>query len=213
MHHVAVGLDLHQLVDRHAAVLADPPEVVAAEIDEHHVLGALLLVGQQLGGDPAVLLGRRAARARAGDRRVRDVAPVDGQQRLGARAGDLEVAEVQVVHVGARVDGAQTAIDRERLDRHRRRPALGGHDLEGVAGVDVLDDPRDHRFEALARHVRLESSGDSRRSAVGLGPRHRAGELLAHLGDRARGAPRRRARRRGSASRSAFARIVIVCLR
>ena len=30
------------------AVLAHPPEVVAPEVDEHHVLGALLLVGQQL---------------------------------------------------------------------------------------------------------------------------------------------------------------------
>ena len=68
MHDVAVGLDLHQLVDRDGAVLADAAEVVAAEVDEHHVLGALLLVGEQLGGDAAVLLGARAARARAGDR-------------------------------------------------------------------------------------------------------------------------------------------------
>ena len=59
VHHVAVELDLHQLVDVHAAVLAHAPEVVAAEVHEHHVLGALLLVGEQLGGDPPVLLGRR----------------------------------------------------------------------------------------------------------------------------------------------------------
>ena len=59
VHHVAVGLDLHQLVHVDAAVLAHAPEVVAAEVDEHHVLGALLLVGEQLGGDRAILLGRR----------------------------------------------------------------------------------------------------------------------------------------------------------
>ena len=99
MHHVAVGLDLHQLVHLDAAVLAHPAEVVAPEVDHHHVLGALLLVGQQLRGDPPVLLGRRAARARAGDRLRQHVPPADGQQRLGAGSRDLEVAEVEEVHV------------------------------------------------------------------------------------------------------------------
>ena len=156
VHHVAVVLDRHEVLDLDAAVLAHAAEVVAAEVDEHHVLGALLRVGEQLLGDPPVVLGVRPARARAGDRAGRDVAAGDGDQRLGARAGDLEVAEVEEVHVRARVDGAQAAVDRERLDRDRRRPALRGHDLVGVAGVDVLDDPRDHRLELLAGHVRLE---------------------------------------------------------
>ena len=40
--HMGVGLDGHELVDAHAAGLADPAEVVALEIDEHDVLGALL---------------------------------------------------------------------------------------------------------------------------------------------------------------------------
>jgi hypothetical protein len=53
---VRVGLDDHQLVHRDRAVLADPPEVVAAEVDEHHVLGALLRVAQQLARPGAVLL-------------------------------------------------------------------------------------------------------------------------------------------------------------
>ena len=74
MHDVAVGLDLHQLVDDHAAVLAHAPEVVATEVDEHHVLGALLLVGEQLQRDPPVLLGARPARTGARDRLGADVA-------------------------------------------------------------------------------------------------------------------------------------------
>ena len=41
------------VVDLDRAVLAHPPEVVAAEVDEHHVLGALLLVGEQVLGDRA----------------------------------------------------------------------------------------------------------------------------------------------------------------
>ena len=60
MHDVAVGLDLHQLVDVHAAVLAHAPEVVAPEVDEHHVLGALLLVGEQLRAIRRSSSGRRA---------------------------------------------------------------------------------------------------------------------------------------------------------
>ena len=39
---VRVGLDHHQLVDLDRAVLADAAEVVAAEVDQHHVLGPLL---------------------------------------------------------------------------------------------------------------------------------------------------------------------------
>jgi len=70
---VRVDLDRHEAVDRDRAVLAHAPEVVAAEVDEHDVLGALLLVGEQLVGDARVVLDGRAARARAGDRPRRDV--------------------------------------------------------------------------------------------------------------------------------------------
>ena len=63
--------------------LADAPEVVAAEVDEHHVLGALLLVGEQLLGDAQVLLRglgragacRRSAASRRGRRSPSPAAP------------------------------------------------------------------------------------------------------------------------------------------
>ena len=189
-------------LDLDGAVLAHPPEVVAAEVDEHHVLGALLLVGEQLRGDAAVGLGVVAARARARDRARGDAAARDGQQRLRAGAGDLEVLEVEEVHVRRRVDRAQAAVDRERLDRHRRRPALGRHDLEAVAGVDVLDDPGDHRLELLARHVRLERSASCAGPACGG-----AGAAPGRPGARA---PRRSCRGRLVGP---WARTVTVCLR
>ena len=47
---------------------ADPLEVVAGEVDEHEVLGALLGVGEQLLGEAHVVLGGLAPRPRAGDR-------------------------------------------------------------------------------------------------------------------------------------------------
>ena len=146
------------------AVLADAAEVVAAEVDEHHVLGALLLVGQQLRGDRDVLLGVGAARARAGDRARRDAAAGDGQQRLGAGAGDLEVAEVEEVHVRRRVDGAQPAVDRERVDR---RPGAD----QRCEGTTWKASPAwmystiraTIASNCLARHVRLERRHGARR--------------------------------------------------
>ena len=120
MHHVAVVLDGHELLHLDASVLAHAPEVVAAQVDEHHVLGALLLIGEQLGGHGPVLVGVGPAGAGTGDRTRADAAAVDGDQRLGTGAGDLEVPEVQEVHIGAGVDRPQAAVDRERLDRHRR---------------------------------------------------------------------------------------------
>ena len=205
VHHVRVGLDGHERLDLDGAVLAHAPEVVAAEVDEHHVLGALLLVGEQVCGD-RVVLARRRRRAGACRRSGACVTrpPRHGHERLGRGADDLEVLEVEEVHVRRRVDRPQPAVDRERLDGDRRRPALRGDDLEGVAGVHVLDDPRDHRLELLARHVRGRTRARRRRAP--LQPRQRAGEPLADLARSARGArvagldarPPRRRRWRGS---------------
>ena len=55
-------------VSRTRAELGHPADVVAAEVHQHEVLGALLGVGRQLLGERRVLLRRRAARAGAGDR-------------------------------------------------------------------------------------------------------------------------------------------------
>ena len=68
VHDVAVPLDAHEVDDLDGARHADPAEVVAGQVDEHHVLGALLRVGEQLLGERGVLLRRGAARPGAGDR-------------------------------------------------------------------------------------------------------------------------------------------------
>ena len=61
VHHVAVALDGHQLVDPFGTEAGDPADVVAGEVDEHDVLGELLRVLDELGLEPAVLLVVRAA--------------------------------------------------------------------------------------------------------------------------------------------------------
>ena len=133
-----------------------------------------------------VLVDRRAARPRAGDRARRDAAAVDGQQRLGRGADDLEVLEVEEVHVRRRVDRPQAAVDRERLDRRGRRPALRRDDLEGVAGVHVLDDAGDHRLERLARHVGLELRLGTRAAAAGRGSGPASSSRTSWIASRAR---------------------------
>ena len=47
MMHVSVGLHAHVLIDTHRAAGAHPPQIVALQVDQHHVFGAFLLVVQQ----------------------------------------------------------------------------------------------------------------------------------------------------------------------
>ena len=53
-----VALERHQLLDVLGAELHDPADVVAREVDEHHVLGALLRVLDELGREALVVLAR-----------------------------------------------------------------------------------------------------------------------------------------------------------
>ena len=46
VHHMRILLDLHELRDAHAAGLRYTPDIVAPEVYQHQVLGALLGVGQ-----------------------------------------------------------------------------------------------------------------------------------------------------------------------
>ena len=100
---------------------------------------------------------------------------------------------------GRRVDHPQAAVDRERVERRGRRvQRWDGHDLERVAGVDVLDDPRDHRPRtaraACWSRTPARVGRGARRSRLG----HRAVEQRARLRRSSR--PRRRRTRRASSS-------------
>ena len=95
VHDVAVALDEELVGDRHAADLGDAADVVAAEIEQHQVLGALLRVGEQFVFQRLVLVRGFAARARAGDRADRDGAAAHAHQDFRARARDREAAEVE----------------------------------------------------------------------------------------------------------------------
>ena len=103
---------------RHAA------DVVAAEVEQHQVLGALLGVGEELGLEREVLGRRGAARPGAGDRADRHGAALDAHEDLGAGADHLEAAEVEVEHVGRGVGPPERAVEREGRQVEGLRPAL-----------------------------------------------------------------------------------------
>ena len=66
--HLAITLQPHELVDPDRARLADPAQVVAHQVDDHHILGPVLGVGDQIGGGIGIGQGIAAAGAGALDR-------------------------------------------------------------------------------------------------------------------------------------------------
>ena len=149
VHDVAVAADLHELHHLDRARPADPAQVVAAEVDQHHVLGPLLGIGQQLGLQGGVLGRCRPAGLGSGDRvGDRDVA-LDRDQRLRAGADDVEAVQPEQVHVGARVDQPQHPVDVQRVGGGVHLEPLADHDLERLAGLDLLHRRRDRRLELL----------------------------------------------------------------
>ena len=54
VHDVAVAFHEHQVFDADGAVLADAANVVAAQVDEHDVLGDFFLVGAEVGFEGAI---------------------------------------------------------------------------------------------------------------------------------------------------------------
>ena len=150
MHDVRVALERHVGRDAHAAVLGDAPHVVATEIDEHHVLGALLFVALQLLGETQILFLVAAARTRARDRVRLDATPLDSHQHFRRRPDDRPAADAQEVHVGRRIHVPKRTIDGERVGSDRRFESLRQHDLIDVAGRDVLLGRPHHLLELLA---------------------------------------------------------------
>ena len=119
------------------------------------MLGPLLGVGQQLGGECCILSRSQAALAGAGDRSNRDLGVLRSDvalningfigflshQNLGRCADDLESVEVVVVHIRRWIDRAQGSIQRQRRVRIGLANALTNLNLHHIACDDVLLGP------------------------------------------------------------------------
>ena len=133
-----VVLDDLELRNAHGTVFRNPAHVVPSKVDQHHVLGQFLLVGQQVFGEGAILLGRLSARSGSRDGAVFDRAPFDLDQHLGRGSDDGRIVHLQIEHVRRRVHGPQGPIDLERMDSGSHFEALREDDLEYVSRQDVL---------------------------------------------------------------------------
>ena len=167
------ALRLEEALDVNRPGLADAREVVPAEVDEHHVLGAVLLRGEQL------LDVAGPARNRARDRVHARAAVLDLDERLRRGADQRELAELEQEEVRRRVDAAQRAVDVDRRRAGRPLRALREDDLERVALADVL-------LRALDAADVLEPSRRAARPAARpvaarLEPGQRPVEPLRHL--------------------------------
>jgi len=97
MHHMRIALDEELVGHRDRTDLRHAADIVAAKVDQHQMLGALLLIGEELFRETPVLLGRRTARARSGDRPDRHFAVPQADEDLGARPDDRKAGELQEV--------------------------------------------------------------------------------------------------------------------
>ena len=103
------------------------------------------------------MLRTDAARSGPLDRARLDAAvAVDVQEALGRRARDDELAEIEVGGEGRGIAQPQPAVQLERRPCKRRLESLREIRLKDVAGVDVLDDPRNRVEVAGTSEVRAQ---------------------------------------------------------
>ena len=174
-----VALGDEEALDADGARPAHPGQVVATEIHEHDVLGAILLRGEQ------TLLVALAGLRRAGDRVDAGARPLELHERLRRGADQRQVAELEQEEVGRGIDPPQRPVDRH--GRRRRGPLrpLRENDLEGVAGADVLLGREDGPLVVLPREEAPDRTARVPAAARGAPP----------AGLRAVRRPRRRRRR------------------
>ena len=82
VHHLAVEFEDELVGDLDAADPRHPADIVAAEIEQHQVFGALLLVLEQFLGKRFVLSRRGTAASRAGNGSDGDLAITDPDQNF-----------------------------------------------------------------------------------------------------------------------------------
>src|SRR5699024_9642471 len=141
---VGEALQVHEVPHHHGAGGAELLQIVAGEVDQHQVLGALLRVGEQLCAERLVLLRGGPAGPRTRDRMGGGRGTPHTDQRFRARTDDvdglaLRVDGAQQVHVRTGVHAPQHAVDVQRVRGDRQREPLGGDDLEDLAVDDVAD--------------------------------------------------------------------------
>ena len=125
MHHVRVALDEHQPLHLHRAVLADAAQIVAAQVHEHDVFGALLRIGQKFAlrapGPPSRCARADACRRSAGKTR-RGPAPSPAFRASCPRPKHRRASE----NKDTARDSPRAARDKFQTDRRWSPPKIAG---------------------------------------------------------------------------------------
>src|SRR5450759_4412543 len=136
--HRGEALDLEQLRHLDRAQFAVLRQVVAQQIDDHHVLGAVILARAQRLGEISVEPRMTGTRPRALDRLGLDVAALELEKAFRGSRHHGAVRRVQKSRIGRRIDDAQRLIRKPRIAGGRRGKALRKIDLVAVARPDVI---------------------------------------------------------------------------
>ena len=160
MHDVRIALDLLQHGDPDAAELGNASDIVAAEVDQHPVLGEFLLISEQFPLQGQVLILVPSPPPGSCDRTHERPAIFAAHHdlRRGAQQGGIVPLEIE--EVGRGIQSPEAAVDLERVHLHRFLEPLGQDHLEDVAGEDMLLRPVYRRLEGLSRAIRLHPLGD-----------------------------------------------------
>ena len=148
--------------------------LLGAQVDQHQMLGALLWICEKFDFESLIGFAVLSPGSRTRDGSQVDLAVLEPNQRLRRRSNQYEFLAAYEEQVGARIDGAQLPIDRERIDLERQRELLSEHDLEDVTGLDVLLPALDDLVVVLALHVADDVHRLPRGFAPRLGPQRRA---------------------------------------
>src|SRR5581483_12017295 len=125
---------------------------------------------------------------RARDRAEARASLLAGDEALGRGADERDPVQLEQEQVGRGVDAAERSVEVERRGRRGPLGALRGHDLERVAGDDVLLAAAHHLLVAAAVWEAAQRAGGAAALAVPGGSRLQpAGDLVwvagEHLGD------------------------------
>src|SRR3984893_2495139 len=113
MHDMDVALDREFLGHLDRPCLRDAPHIVAAEIEQHQMLGAFLFVRQELRRQTFVLGLRLAAPAGARDGPDGDFSAPHAHQDFRTRTDDLERSKIEVAEKRRGVDSPQRPVERK----------------------------------------------------------------------------------------------------
>ena len=193
--HGAIGLDGEQVGHLDGADFRHAAEIVAQQIDDHEVLGALLFVDGEPGLEARILARRASSRRRALHRARRNVLALAAEEQLGRERKDVELARMDQRAVGHALLAPERRVKRDRIAGEGEVVLQGEIDLIDVAGGDIVLHRGEGSVIVLPGPRELEV-GDRGRSGGAMGVEPGAG-AADHRAAGARGRAQARTTERG----------------